>query len=267
MTEIERGGPPHRLDGKAAIVTGGSRGIGRAIAATFLRAGAEVMIAARKQDQLEAAANALGPGTTVFAANAGRQEDLEGLAAAAMKRWGRIDILVNNAATNPYVGRIVDVPPALWDKTQDVNLRGPLLLTQLVWHASMARSGGVVVNIASIGGLRSAGGGLGVYDATKAAIIDLTKRLATELAPSTRVNAVAPGLVVTDMSRALLDSKGDAIRALTPLRRLGEVDDVARAALFLASDASSWITGDVLVADGGRHVAGASGDTLDSADS
>ncbi|HEY8057542.1 MAG TPA: SDR family oxidoreductase, partial [Acidimicrobiales bacterium] len=189
-----------------------------------------------------------------FAANAGDPEQAEACVAATVARFGRVDILVNNAATNPYQGPTIDVDLSRYDKTFLVNLRGPLVWTQLAHRASMAEHGGSVINIASVGGL-SVEPSIGVYNTTKAGIIYLTKTLAAELGPQVRVNAIAPGLVRTDFARALWETNEDALARRLPTRRLGEPEDVAGAALFLASDLASWITGHTLVVDGGALAA------------
>ncbi len=243
-----------RLDGKVALVTGASRGIGRAIAAAYAAAGAKVMLSSRKQDDLDAAATTMGPDVATFAANAGDPDAAEACVAATIQHFGGLHVLVNNAATNPYMGPVIDADLPRYDKTFQVNVRGPLVWTQAAWRAAMRDGGGSIVNVASIGGIRH-DGGIGVYNVTKAALIHLTKVLAGELAPAVRVNAIAPGLVKTDFARALWEPAEDAVAATMPMKRLGEPEDIAGAALFLASDASSWLTGDVLVIDGGRLVA------------
>lgn len=239
-----------RLDGKVALVTGGSRGIGRATAAAMAASGARVMIASRKADVLAAAAAEIPGEVDWFVANAGDPVAATACADATVERFGAIDILVNNAATNPYHGPLMglDVPRA--EKTVQVNQLGIVTWTQCVWRASMAQRGGSIINIASIGGIRESESSLAWYGATKAAAIHLTKSLAAELAPYVRVNAVAPGVVKTDMARALWEGD-DAAEAEPPLRRFGEPDDVAGAVVFLASEAASWITGSTLVVDGG----------------
>ena len=242
-----------RLDGKVALVTGASRGIGRAIAAQLAEAGAKVMLSSRKQDALEEAAADIKGETAVFAANAGEPDQVAACVAATVERLGRVDILVNNAATNPYMGPNIDIDLARYDKTWQVNLRGPLVWMQHAWNASMKERGGNVVNIASVGGL-SIEPSIGIYNTTKAALIHLTKTLAAELSPGVRVNAIAPGLVKTDMARALWQPAEEQLAKRTPLKRLGEPEDIANAALFLTSDLSSWMTGHVLVVDGGALI-------------
>jgi NAD(P)-dependent dehydrogenase (short-subunit alcohol dehydrogenase family) len=239
-----------RLDGKVALVTGASKGIGKAIAAEFAASGASVMISSRKADALEAAAAEMKGEVAWHAANAGRPEEAEAAIDATIERFGRLDILVNNAATNPYMGPAIDIDLGRYDKTVEVNLRGPLVWTQLAWNKWMKEHGGTVLNIASIGGL-TFGGGIGIYDNTKAALIHLTGHLAHELAPKVRVNAIAPGLVKTDFARALWEPAEELVAKRTPLHRLGVPEDIAAAALYLCSDASSWVTGHTLVVDGG----------------
>lgn len=253
----DHGGSPS-LEGRVAIVTGASRGIGEAIAAELLAAGALVAITGRKPDGIVAAAGRLGGDgherVLPVSAHAGRPEDSERLVEQTMARWGRVDILVNNAATNPHFGMTLDVDLGSWDKTFEVNLRGPLILAQLVHRAWMGAHGGAIVNVASIGGLQPARG-LGVYDVTKAALIMLTRQLALELGGAgIRVNAVAPGIVKTDFSAPLWGSEAISRNWLehNPLGRFGEPEEVARAVVFLASDQASYINGAVLPIDGGQ---------------
>ena len=239
------------LDGQVALVTGASKGIGKAIAKTLAEAGARVMLSSRKQDALEAAAGEIDGETSVFAANAGDPEAAAACVAATVERFGAVDILVNNAATNPYYGPAIDIDLSRYDKTFEVNLRGPLVWTQEAWKAWMKEHGGNVINLASIGGM-TVSDVIGIYDTTKAALIHLTRILASDLSPGVRVNGIAPGLVKTDFAKALWEPAEDADRqAHTPLARLGEPQDIANAALFLASDLSSWMTGHTLVVDGG----------------
>jgi NAD(P)-dependent dehydrogenase (short-subunit alcohol dehydrogenase family) len=187
-----------------------------------------------------------------IAAHAGRAEDLEMLVKGTMKRFGRIDILVNNAATNPYAGPVLGADLSAWDKTFEVNVRGIFLLTQLVYHAWMAEHGGSIVNIASTGGLRP-GLGLGVYRISKATVVFMTRQLAREIGGKVRVNAVAPGLIKTRFAEALWANEEilQRILAPNPMGRIGTVEEVANAVLFLASDAASYVNGEVMVVDGG----------------
>ncbi len=244
-----------RLDDKTAIVTGGSRGIGKAIAAAYVGTGANVMITSRKADVCETAADEIGGSVDWVAGNAGDPADVDRVVEATLERFGAVDVLVNNAATNPYAGPTIDVDLPRWEKTLQVNLTGPLLWIQRCWEAWMREHGGVVVNVSSVGGLAT-NQILGVYDITKAALLHLTRQLAAELGPAgVRVNALAPGLVKTDFSRVLWeDGRGEEVAKAYPLKRLGEVDDIAGAALYLAADTGSWITGQTIVLDGGGLV-------------
>jgi NAD(P)-dependent dehydrogenase (short-subunit alcohol dehydrogenase family) len=245
------------LEGKVALVTGASRGIGRAIAGSLAAAGANVMLTSRKQDQLDIAASEIALSgaageTAVFAGNAGDVASAKACVAATVERFGGVDVLVNNAATNPYYGPTLGVDEGRYDKTFQVNLRGPLFWCQAVWEQSMHNKPGVIINIASVGGLR-AEGALGVYNLTKAALIHMTRQLAGELGP-TRVVGIAPGLVNTDFASVLVENFGESLAASMPLGRLGEPQDIANLATFLASDLASWITGDTYVIDGGAGV-------------
>jgi len=244
------------LSGRVALVTGASRGIGSAIAESLAEHGAQVVLSSRKQADLDTEAeriNALyAERATAIAAHAGRPEDLGRLVHAVMERFSRIDILVNNAATNPYMGPVLGADPSAWDKTFEVNVRGVFLLTKLVYEASMESHGGSIVNVASTGGLKP-GIGLGVYNITKAAVIMLTRQLARELGGQVRVNAVAPGLIKTRFAEALWGNQEilDRILSFNPMGRNGLPEEVASAVLFLASDAASYVNGEVLVVDGG----------------
>jgi len=244
------------LSGRVALVTGASRGIGSAIAEILAEHGAQVVLSSRKQADLDAEVeriNALYPEKAVaIAAHAGKPEDLERLVQQVMERFSRIDILINNAATNPYFGPVLGAELSAWDKTFEVNLRGIFVLTRLVYRVSMEAHGGAIVNIASIGGIRP-GLGLGVYNVSKAAVIMLTRQLARELGGQVRVNAVAPGLVKTRFAEALWGNQEilDRVLAQNPMGRIGVPSEVAAAVLFLASDAASYVNGEVLVVDGG----------------
>ncbi len=195
------------LDGKVALVTGASKGIGKAIAAGMAAAGARVMLSSRKQDQLEAAAAEMEGETAVFAANAGDLDAAAACVEATIETFGGLDILVNNAGTNPYYGATLGVDPPRYDKTFDVNVRGPVFWSQQAWERSFKDHPGVIINIASTGGLRGEFG-LGVYNVTKAALIHLTRQLAGELGP-TRVVGIAPGLVDTDFAALLVENFGE----------------------------------------------------------
>ena len=244
------------LSGRVALVTGASRGIGSATAEILAEHGAQVVLSSRKQADLDGEAdriNGLYPErATAIAAHSGRPEELEKLVQATMERFSRIDILVNNAATNPYFGPVLGAELSAWDKTFEVNLRGVFLLTKLVYEASMESHGGAIVNVASIGGIRP-GLGLGIYNVTKAGVIMLTKQLARELGGKVRVNAVAPGLIKTRFAEALWGNQEilDRVLAQNPMARIGVPDEVAAGVLFLASDAASYVNGEVLVIDGG----------------
>jgi NAD(P)-dependent dehydrogenase (short-subunit alcohol dehydrogenase family) len=249
-------GPDGALAGRVALVTGGSRGIGLGIATLFREQGAHLVLAARKQAGLDDARRALlareAPGGVhVVVANAGEPEHAERAVGEAVERFGGpVDVLVNNAATNPYLGPLADIDLPRAEKTAKVNQFGMLAWIHAALRAGMAERGGVVVNTASVGGLL-VDPGIGFYNATKAAMIHMTRQLAYELGPAVRVNAIAPGVIRTELARAVWEAREPVLTRTLPMRRLGTVEDVAQAALFLASDASSWITGHTLVIDGG----------------
>ena len=243
---------------RTAIVTGASRGIGAATAAALAAEGCNVVLTSRRQEALDDLAARLAArhpdvGVLAHAAHAGEPEQAAACVAAAVRRFGRIDVLVNNAGTNPYYGPMVDLDQARADKTVQVNQFAVVLWTQLVWKASMAEHGGAILNVASLGGMLTEPG-IGYYNATKAAVIQLTRQFAMELAPGVRVNAVAPGVVRTRLARGLWEGKEERLNAALPLGRIGEPDDIADAITFLAGDGASWITGQTLVVDGGAQV-------------
>ena len=246
-----------RLDDKVALVTGGSRGIGRAIAQAMADSGARVMISSRKAEDLEVTAKEIGHGCEWFPANAGDEDQAAACIAATVDRLGGVDILVNNAATNPYMGSILGIDHGRADKTVQVNQWGVLRWSQLAVEAGLGKEPGAsIINIASVGGF-GANNVIGWYNVTKAAVIHLTRNLALELGPNTRVNAICPGLVKTDMAKALVDAAGEQMARRLPLKRIGEPEDIAGVAVFLASDAASWITGQSVIVDGGSHMSGA----------
>lgn len=242
------------LDGKVALVTGASRGIGKAIAAELAASGAKVMLNSRKQDALEAAAAEMSGEVDVCAANAGDDGAGEKVINATLERFGRLDILVNNAATNPYYGPTLGVDEPRYDKTFQVNLKAPVFWCKAAHELVFEENPGVIINIASVGGLRNDGGALGIYNLTKAALIHFTRQLAGEIGP-TRVVGIAPGLVKTDFASVLVENFGDSLARRMPTGRLGEPEDIANLATFLASDRASWITGETYVIDGGAGVA------------
>jgi len=249
----------NQLDGKVIVVTGGSRGIGEAIARAALDAGARVVIASRKQPDLEAAATRLAAGERVLAVacHTGKESDVANLFQTAVAKFGRVDGLVNNAATNPHFGPMIEAGEAAIDKTFEVNVKGYFFCARaLVAHARQRSGGASIVNIASIMGQRAAPM-QGVYGMTKAAVISMTKTLAYELGGSgIRINAIAPGLIETKFASAIVANPQlrDHIVGRTPLGRHGQPPEVAGAAVFLLSDAASFVTGTTIVVDGGATV-------------
>jgi NAD(P)-dependent dehydrogenase (short-subunit alcohol dehydrogenase family) len=180
-------------------------------------------------------------------------EDAEACVEATLERFGAVDILVNNAATNPYAGPTIGVDPARLDKTYEVNLRGPLLWSQVAWNRYMREHGGVIINIAAVGAYRTSSQ-LGVYSMFKAALVHLTEQLGAELGPDVRVNCIAPGLIKTDFARILWEGeRGPRVAAALPLQRLGEASDIGDAAVWVAANAT-WMTGQTIVLDGGSLV-------------
>jgi len=243
------------LAGRAALVTGASRGIGYAIAAGLRARGASVTITGRKVAELEAAARELGPDVLAVAGNAGDAEHRADAVARTVQRFGNLSILVNNAGTNPQYGPLVDADLAAVTKIFDVNVVAALGFVQQAYRAWMGEHGGAVVNVASLAGLRSTGV-IGAYGASKAALIRLTGELAGQLGPGIRVNAVAPAVVRTRFAEALFAHDEQGVADAYPLKRLGTPEDVAAAVVFLVSDAAGWITGETLRLDGGAVSAG-----------
>ncbi|GAA4091966.1 SDR family oxidoreductase [Actinomadura miaoliensis] len=246
------------LEGKTALVTGASRGIGKAIATALAAEGANVVLSSRKQDALDAVAEEIraahpGVGVLAKAAHVGDADQAAACVDAAVAEFGAVDVLVNNAGTNPYFGPMVDIDQARADKTVQVNQFSIVQWTGLVWKRSMSARGGAIVNIASVGGLVTEHG-IGYYNATKAAVIHLSRQFAMELAPKVRVNCIAPGLVKTHLARALWENNEEQISKYMPLGRIGEPEDIASAAVFLAGDTASWMTGQTIVVDGGSSI-------------
>ncbi len=249
-----------QLEGKVAIVTGASRGIGEAIARVLSESGAKVAIASRKKEGIEAAAERIRGGKPLaiapFVCHTGSLAQIEALFAGTVERFGKVDVVVNNAATNPYFGPLVGVDQAVFDKTFEVNARGYLDVARVAAR-HLADRGGSIVNVASVVAL----GGApmqGVYAMTKAAVVSMTKTLAVELGPSKiRVNAIAPGLVDTRFAAAIVGNEELVRRVVdrTPLGRYAQPEEIAGAALYLASDAASFVTGHTLVVDGGMTIA------------
>ena len=247
---------PFDLAGKVAVVTGSSRGIGRASAELLARMGAKVVVSSRKADACEAVADGIrkeGGDAQVIACNVSRHEEVDALINGTVKHYGQIDILVCNAAVNPYYGPLLDITDEAFDKIMGANIKSNVWLCKLAMPKMAERGGGSVVIISSIGGLRGSTV-IGAYGISKAADFSLARSLAGEWGPkNVRVNCIAPGLVKTDFARALWEDQDNLKRrtATTPLRRIGEPHEIAGAVVYLASDASTFMTGQTIVIDGG----------------
>lgn len=246
-----------RFDGKVAIVTGASRGIGLAIAERLVADGARVCITARKADALAEAVESLGGyDNAIFSAGAADDETHQAeTVAATLEAFGRIDFLVNNTGINPTYGRMIDVELGAAEKTFRVNVISSIAWAQKVYHAWMGKHGGAIVNVASVAGLKPAPG-IGVYGASKSGVIHVTEELAVELGPDIRVNAVAPAVVKTKFASALYEGREEEVAAAYPLKRLGVPDDVGSVVAFLLSEDAAWITGQTLTIDGGLMLTG-----------
>lgn len=249
------------LAGKVALVTGSTRGIGKAIAEQMANAGAKVVISSRKADACDKVAaefSARGQEALGLPCNVGRKEELTSLVERVLDKWGRIDVLVCNAATNPHFGPILDASDDVFDKIMLTNVKSVMWLANMVLPQMAERGGGAMIVISSIGALRGSTH-LGLYGTSKAAEAALCRALACEWGPKNiRVNCIAPGLIRTDFARALWenDERRKAREAGTPLRRIGEPADIGGVAVFLASQAGSYVTGQMIVADGGVTIAG-----------
>lgn len=245
-----------RLDGKVAIVAGGSRGIGKAIALGFAEQGARLALASRKQEALDNVAEEIrrkGTECLAMACHMGKPDQIRSFFDSVVETYGTVDILVNNAATNPYFGTFIDAPEEAWDKTLDVNLKGPFLMTQAAARIMIQKGGGSIINISSVGAFR-ANPMQGIYGVTKAGMVNMTKTFAQELAPvKVRVNAICPGLTETKFSEVLIQTKEiyDLALQKIPMKRHAQPEEIVGAALYLASDASSYVTGSCITVDGG----------------
>ncbi|MEQ8688503.1 MAG: glucose 1-dehydrogenase [Imperialibacter sp.] len=248
-----------RLDGKVAVITGASKGIGEAMALALGQAGAKVVVSSRKQEAVNEVAEKLkaeGIEAIGVAANAGDKADLKNLLAATEKAFGGVDIIINNAATNPVFGPVVQTDEAAFDKIMQVNVKGPFMLSKLAFPIMKQRGGGSIINISSIEGL-SPEPFMGMYAVSKAALISLTKVFARECgAAGIRANVICPGLIQTRFSQGLWANEAilNKIVKELPIARIGQTDEMAGLALYLASEASSYTTGGVFVADGGYTI-------------
>ncbi len=245
-----------RLDGKVALVSGGSRGIGEAICHTLAEQGATVVVSSRRLESCEKVAadiRSRGFKAVAEACHGGKLEDIDAIMESIETQFGRLDVLVNNGATSPYFGAVEDTPMSAFDKLVEVNYRGPFYFCEKAVHLMKKNGGGNIVNVASINGIVP---GLlqGAYSTTKAALINVTKSFALECGKyNIRCNALCPGLVETKLASALTDNKDmvDQVSQRWPLRRIGQPEDMVGAVLFMATDASAWMTGQVMIVDGG----------------
>ncbi len=247
---------PFRLDGQVAIVTGSSRGIGKSIAETMAALGARVVVSSRKEDACQRVADGIrasGGEVLVVPCNVSHREDVNALVAETRSHWGQVDIMVSNAAVNPHYGPTTTLTDEAFDKIVDSNVKSNIWFANLVLPEMAERGGGSMIIVSSIGGMRG-DPMIGAYGISKAADFALCRSLAGEWGPKgVRINCVAPGLIKTDFARALWEDEERLKRrcATTPLRRIGEPDEIAGAVAYLASDASSFMTGQTIVVDGG----------------
>ncbi len=248
-----------KLDGKVAIITGASRGIGQAIAARLAGAGAKVVLCSRKLENVETVAKeilASGGEALALPGHVGHPAQVDEVVARTLQAFGRVDVLVNNAATNPHFGPLLTADEGQWDKILDTNAKGAFRMCKAVVPHMEAQGGGKIINISSVAGLRPSTG-MGMYSISKAALIMLTQVLATELGSANiQVNCIAPGVIKTRLSQVLWQTPhiAESILKSVPLGRFGEPEDIAGLALFLASPASDYLNGAVLVADGGMNL-------------
>ena len=246
------------LKGKVALITGGSRGIGKATALGFARAGADVVVASRKLDELEKVAEeirGMGRESLAIEAHVGQLEQIENLVAKTLDKFKRIDILVNNAGTNPTMASALDIEERAWDAIMNLNLKGLFFLSQKVARVMKEQGGGCIINVASVDSFSP--GTVPIYSISKAGVIMATKVMAQECAKyGIRVNAIAPGLVKTAFSRALMDDPEilGKIMGKVPMGRPAEPEEMVGTMLYLASDAASYVTGTAAVVDGGQLI-------------
>jgi len=248
---------PQDFAGKTALVTGASRGIGLQISAELVSRGARVVVTARKQDELDSAVGQLGGSRTALGVRGSADDEAHQAAAVdeTIRVFGSLDILVNNAAINPYFGPFIEADLKVFRKTIEVNTISCFSWIQHAYRAWMGEHGGTILNIASLGGLRTASP-LNLYGVSKAGLIYMTKRLAVELGPHIRVNGIAPAVVKTNFARAMYEADEEAAASQYPMKRLGVPDDVGKLAALLLGPHATWITGEIVVLDGGAYDAG-----------
>ena len=245
-----------KLDGKVALISGASRGIGESIAVALAQYGAHTILVSRKIDALEEVAKEIrdkGGKADSIACHMGEVAQIEAMFKQVREKFGRLDILINNAATNPFFGEMINADEAIWEKTFDVNLKGPFFMIKHAVPLMVESGGGSIVNVSSVNGIRPAFM-QGIYSVTKAGLISMTQAFAKELAAKNiRVNALLPGLTDTKFSKALMDNKNiyDYVVKQVPMNRHAEPDEMAGAALYFVSEAASYTTGSILVVDGG----------------
>lgn len=243
-----------RLDGKVALVTGGSRGLGREMVLAYARVGADVVIASRKVEACESLAKEVesetGQRALAVGAHVGKWDECDALAQRALDHFGKVDVLVNNAGMSPVYPTVLDITEALYDKVMDVNLKGSFRLSAVLGSAMVEGDGGSIINVSSIAAIQPSPGEI-PYGAAKSGLHSITKSLARAFAPKVRVNCIMPGAFLTDISKAWPEAMHKAMESAVPLQRGGEPNEVVGAALFLASDASRYATGSIVKIDGG----------------